>query len=169
MKRLLRMGIALGSNQGNRMRHLQAACSWLKTVSAGPVRCSGVYETEPVGCPEGTPLFLNAVCEIVSDRDPLNLLRALRAFERQRGRPKAYAPHARRPLDMDLLYAGDLILRTRELTLPHPRMLERRFVLQPLCDLRPDLALPRQRRNVSQILAGMKNVPRVRLYEKTPP
>ncbi|MBI4025509.1 MAG: 2-amino-4-hydroxy-6-hydroxymethyldihydropteridine diphosphokinase [Verrucomicrobia bacterium] len=162
MTSALRVGIGLGSNQGDRLDHLRSALLWIEKQSDGPVKCSGVYETDPVGCAPDTPAFLNAVCEIVSDRDPVDLLRRMREFERQRGRPATYARNAPRPLDLDLLYAGDLILQTPELILPHPRMLERRFVLQPLCDIRPDLTLPGQTRTVAQWLVSLKDDTMVR-------
>ncbi len=142
MTAALRAGIALGSNMGDRMAHLEAAVAWLKEVSETPVRCSRVYETSAVECPEGASAFLNAVCEIATRLAPLDLLRKMRHFERVEGREASYFRNAPRPLDMDLLYCGDLRMQTDELTLPHPRMLQRRFVLQPLCDIRPDLALP---------------------------
>lgn len=150
----LSMGVALGSNQGDRMAHLRAALVWLKEFSLGPVLYSQAYETVPIGCEPGTPSFLNAVCEIVTCEKPLEFLRKMRAFERKRGRPEVYEKNAPRPLDMDLLYAGDMEITTSELTLPHPRWNEREFVLRPLADIRPHLKLPGEVRTVIEILAS---------------
>jgi len=158
------VGIALGSNQGDRLRHLQAALDWLKTISLTPIRYSRVYETAPVECPEGSLPFLNAVCEITFEGDLLKLLSQMRAFEQQEGRPLHYPKNAPRPLDLDLLYAGDLVLESDVLTLPHPRMLQRRFVLQPLSDIRPDLVLPQQTKNVQQHLTELKDPSQVALF-----
>ncbi len=167
---LFPVGVALGSNQGDRLGHLRAALSYLETISKDPVRYSCVYETKPIGCPKGSPSFFNAVCEITYQKDPsalLRLLREMREFEKQQGRPETYQKNTPRPLDMDLLYAGDLILQTEELTLPHPRMLERRFVLQPLCEIRPDLILPGSRQTVKTLLALLDDAGDVRLYKNT--
>ena len=152
MSSVVRAGVALGSNEGDRMGHLRAAVRWLEKESANPVLISCVYETAPIGCPEGTPSFLNAACEMTFQGNAVELLEKMRDFERQRGRPVIYSKNSPRPLDMDLLYAGDLVLQTDQLTLPHPRMLQRRFVLQPLGEIRPDLVLPGQTQTVAEIL-----------------
>ena len=161
------VGIALGSNEDNRLEHLQAALRWLEKISIATVKGSRVYETAPFECAEGTPFFLNAVCEIVSSEDPFKLLRQMRAFERDRGRPESYPKNAPRTLDLDLLYAGDMKMDTEELKLPHPRILERRFVLQPLCDIRPDLILPGTTQPIHAFLASLPNKGDVKLYSQT--
>ena len=166
MKRLMRVGVALGSNLGDRIEHLRSGFRWLGTISMEPVLYSHVYETAPIGCPQGSPFFLNAVCELATDKDVFELFQQMRDFERQRGRPVVYAKNASRPLDLDLLYAGDLVVETEELTLPHPRMCERRFVLQPLCDIRPDLALTGQTCAVSKLLASLKDDGQVQIYHE---
>ncbi len=163
----LEIGIALGSNQGDRINYLRTAFSWLKTISIAPVKCSHVYETDPIDCPKGTPFFLNAVCEIKCDMDPLELLHRMRDFERRHGRSEGYLKNAPRPLDLDLLYVGDLVKQMEELILPHPRMLERRFVLQPLCEIRPDLILPNRNQSISQLLASLKDDHEVGLYSES--
>jgi len=150
---------------GDRLVNLRVGLRWLATISMKPILCSRVYETAPVGCPKESPSFLNAVCEMVTDQDVLELLRQLRDFERQQGRSMVYEKNASRPLDMDMLYAGDLVVQTEELTLPHPRMLERRFVLKPLSDIRPGLVLPGQACAVSKLLASLKNGGRIRVYQ----
>ncbi len=165
MSSLRPMGVALGSNQGDRLDHLKMGWQWLKSRSRGPVRASRIYETHPVGCEPGTESFLNAVGEIHSDEEPLVLLRLMREFERERGRPESYPRNAPRTLDMDMLYAGDVISDTPELVLPHPRLLMRRFVLQPLCDIRPELILPGQAQSVGEIFCSMTDVDDLRVFK----
>lgn len=159
-------GLGLGSNLGDRLEHLSAARHFLCTLHEGhsAPAISPVYETDPVGCPAGSPAFLNAVIEIETSLDPAALLRRLAAFERKLGRRAARIKNSPRPLDLDILYAGDMTLDTPALTLPHPRLVQRRFVLQPLADIRPHLVLPRQSRSIAQLLATLPEEPRARLF-----
>ena len=160
----MKAGIALGSNLGDRAAQLAAAKRFLSSLHAGPdaAMCSALYETEPVDCEPGTATFLNAVMEIESPLEPLDLLARLREFERQQGRALDGGRNTPRQLDLDLLYAGDNHMDTPALVLPHPRMTARRFVLQPLADIRPDLVLPGQNLNVAQLLAALPASPAVR-------
>lgn len=154
---LLRTGLALGSNLGDSRAHLRAARDFLLTLHEDETSpsVSGLYATEPVDCPPGSPAFLNAVVEIATARPPRALLAALAAFEGLLGRPAQRERNAPRAVDLDLLYAGDIVLTTPELVLPHPRIKERRFVLQPLADIRPELVLPGQTKPVTQLLAEL--------------
>lgn len=139
----MEVGIGLGSNQGNREAHLGAALDFLKNLSRDHyLEVSPFYETSPLNCPEGSSFFLNAVAIIQSKESPEVLLKRLRAFEKERGRAEIYEKNSPRPLDLDILFFGDQIIKNENLIIPHPRLLQRRFVLQPLCDLRPDLILP---------------------------
>ena len=162
--RLMKAGIALGSNRGNRKAHLAAAKRFLSSLHTGPGAplCSALYETEPVDCATGTAGFLNAVMEIESPLEPIALLVRLRAFEEQQGRAAHRAKNSPREIDLDLLYAGDTHTGGPELTLPHPRMTARRFVLQPLAEIRPDLVLPGRHLTVAQLLAALPASPAVR-------
>lgn len=164
MSPIWRVGVALGANQGDRLANLRLGFRWLRGISAGPAKVSKVYETEPVGCPPGAPWFLNAVGEIGWGGDPLELLRRARVVEADAGRRRDGMSNRPRPLDIDLLYAGDQVVRTAELVLPHPRMTQRRFVMQPLNEIRPDLILPGQIRCVSELLAVLEEHPAVRAY-----
>jgi 2-amino-4-hydroxy-6-hydroxymethyldihydropteridine diphosphokinase len=150
-------GIALGSNLGDRAAEIEAGFAFLRELSAdGAVRCSSVIETAPVDCPPGSAPFLNAVAEIAANPaklSPRSLLALLQEFEIQRGRARAHGRNSPRPLDLDLLYFGHVVLNEPGLTLPHPRLAERRFVLEPLAQLRPDLILPGQTLQVSELLA----------------
>ena len=153
---LVPVGIALGSNLGDRQGELAAGFAFLRTLAfEGLLRASPLLETAPVDCAPGSPPFLNAVAEIEADPEalpPRELLRRLQDFERSRGRPARREPNAPRPLDLDILYYGDLRLNDPDLVIPHPRAVQRRFVLEPLAHLRPDLILPGQTRTVRELL-----------------
>lgn len=139
-----RVGIALGSNLGDRSANLRAALELLRgiTTPGEPILRAPVYQTEPKLCPPGSPPFYNTVVEIGYEGLPADLLHATRDFERQLGREPAAERNAPRVIDIDLLYFGGSRIDSDDLELPHPRIGERRFVLQPLADIRPDLVLP---------------------------
>ena len=150
---------SLGSNLGDRLENLTLArgkCAALPQTRV--VAVSSVYETEPVGAPPGSPFFLNAVLLLETRLAPLELLHAAQSIENELGRVRSI-PNAPRTLDMDLLFVGDLLLDTPELTLPHPRAHLRRFVLAPLAELLPDFVLPNQTRTVAQLLAKLPPIP----------
>jgi 2-amino-4-hydroxy-6-hydroxymethyldihydropteridine diphosphokinase len=139
----MRAGIALGSNLGDRECTLKQAIGHLKELhESGSFLVSGFHETEPEGCPPESPRFLNAVAEISTSRSPLDLLHDLQELEIRAGRPRLHERNGPRTLDLDLLYCDEMTLRHPDLELPHPRMLERAFVLAPLSEIRPDLKLP---------------------------
>lgn len=131
--------LGLGSNIGDRGANLRAALSRLAEF-VRIARVSPVYETEPL-LVEDQPLFLNLVCAGLTLLSPLDLLHALKRIERELGRVSGlrYGP---RLIDIDLLLYDDLILTTPELTIPHPAMLERAFVLVPLAEIAPDARHP---------------------------
>ncbi len=144
--------VALGSNLGDRAAYLQAALDRLRaTVRVTAV--SPVYETDPVGYAEQGP-FLNAVVAGTTTSTPRGLLRALQGIERASGRARSF-PNAPRTLDLDLLSYGTLALDTPDLTVPHPRLYERAFVLVPLADIAPGLVLPGMGGTVAALLADL--------------
>ena len=153
----MRAGIALGANVGDRLASLRAARGCIEAVDQlePPLLASGIYETEPVDCEPGAPRFLNAVVEIGFAGAASELLAQLRAIERQLGRPSVHPRNVSRTIDLDLLYFGEQIIDTAELQLPHPRLHERAFVLQPLADIRPELVLPTRQRAVRELLANL--------------
>lgn len=114
---------------------------------------SAVYETEPVSCEPGAAPFLNAVIELEYDGDPLDLLKQVRQIENTLGRPPDHPRYVSRKIDIDILYAGEEPFDKPGLQLPHPRLHQRRFVLQPLADIRPDLTLPGHDRTIRELLA----------------
>jgi 2-amino-4-hydroxy-6-hydroxymethyldihydropteridine diphosphokinase len=152
-----RCGLSLGSNMGDRLACLRLAAEAVRLLAdpAQPVLMSAVYETAPVGCAPGTASFYNAVMEISYAGDPESLLQRLRAVETAMGRPAERAKNDPRPIDLDLLYADDLVRGSAFLELPHPRLAERRFVLQPLAEIRPDLRLPGHDQPVRALLAAL--------------
>jgi 2-amino-4-hydroxy-6-hydroxymethyldihydropteridine diphosphokinase len=164
----VKTGIALGSNLGDRTAHLAAARHFLSTLHEGPHAplCSGLYETEPVDCAPDTAPFLNAVVEIETSLTAEVLLPRLRAYETIAGRASTHPKNSPRPIDLDLLYAGDRRVTTPSLILPHPRLTARRFVLQPLADIRGDLVLPGGNETVSVLLARLPAAPAVQLVAR---
>lgn len=140
----MRVGIALGSNIGRRLIHLQEARDVLAkyAVPGSEILQSSVYQTAPVDCPANSPDFYNAVIEIEFAGTPPRLLAITQEIEQQFGRLPQTTRNAPRIIDLDLLYFGDQIVSSDKLEVPHPRLTQRRFVLQPLFDIRPDLILP---------------------------
>lgn len=141
---MARAGIALGTNLGDRLAHLRAARDRLVSGSPDPASLlqAPVYQAAPVACPDGSPDFYNTVIELEIDLSPLELLRETQVIECQLGRPVGGPRNAPRVIDVDLLYLGMVRFDSGELLLPHPRLGRRRFVLQPLADIRPLLVLP---------------------------
>jgi 2-amino-4-hydroxy-6-hydroxymethyldihydropteridine diphosphokinase len=152
-----RAAIALGSNLGDRLGHLRAAIGRLREIAMpGEVFLTApVYQTEPRLCPPDSPDFLNTVVEIDFAGSPLDLLKHTRAIEQQLGRTPAAERNAPRVIDLDILYLGDETSTGDLLELPHPRIQERRFVLQPLADIRPDLILPGHDQTIAALLAHL--------------
>jgi 2-amino-4-hydroxy-6-hydroxymethyldihydropteridine diphosphokinase len=124
------------------------------------VRASSLYRTEPVG-DSSQPWYINAVAELHTTWGVGSLFRRLRLLERAAGRPAIRASGGSRTLDLDLLLFDDLILWTRELVLPHPRLHERRFVLEPLAEIAPDALDPRTGLSVAELLAELTDPDRV--------
>lgn len=154
----MRSGIALGSNVGDRLANLRAAYRNVANLSSDPaaVRCSSIYETSPVDSPPGVSSYLNAVMEIEYDRPAIALLDSLLQIERALGRPSKRPRNAPRTIDLDLLYVGNSTLNSPEIIIPHPRITQRRFVLEPLAEVVPGLVLPGQTHPIRQLLMGLK-------------
>lgn len=134
--------LGLGSNVGDRPGHLRAAIEMLAAREVEVEAVSSAYESEPVGEVLDQPDFLNAAIRIRTGLEPEALLDLCKRIEAERGRALDAPRHNPRPLDVDLLLLGDLEQKTDRLTLPHPEVTSRRFVLVPLLELDPDLALP---------------------------
>lgn len=134
--------LGLGSNVGDRLEHLRSAVRRLGEHGVEVEAVSSVYETEPVGEVPDQPDFLNAAARVHTALEPERLLDVCKAIEAEEGRMFGGPRGGPRPLDLDLLLLGELELRTERLTLPHPQVTSRRFVLVPLLELDPGLALP---------------------------
>jgi 2-amino-4-hydroxy-6-hydroxymethyldihydropteridine diphosphokinase len=148
----MRAYVSVGTNLGDRWAHLALAARALRTTpGVAVVRASRVYETAPMGPPQ--PSYLNAVLEVETALPPERLLAALQGAERAalRRREVRWGP---RTLDLDLLLQGGAIVATPALTVPHPGLALRRFVLAPLAELAPDLAVPGDGRTVAALLAA---------------
>jgi 2-amino-4-hydroxy-6-hydroxymethyldihydropteridine diphosphokinase len=129
----------------------------LQTVSTDPVLRSSLWQTTPVDCPPDSPLFVNAVLGLVpfGGETPESLLAKLQSIEREFGRQPKRAHNEPRPIDLDLITFGNETRATRDLILPHPRAYLRRFVLEPLNEIAPDLMLPGQTSPVHQLLNAL--------------
>jgi 2-amino-4-hydroxy-6-hydroxymethyldihydropteridine diphosphokinase len=150
--------IALGSNVGDRHAHLDFAVGRLGTLLAH-LKVSRYYETEPVGVVEPQPTFLNAAAVGDTTLTAHQLLDALLAIEDARGRERPH-PNAPRTLDLDLILFGDLMIDEPGLLVPHPRFRERRFVLEPLAEIAPDLRDPVTGQSISVLTAASRPIAR---------
>jgi 2-amino-4-hydroxy-6-hydroxymethyldihydropteridine diphosphokinase len=150
----MRCGIALGSNIEDRLANLREGCRRACSLHepGPPIRVSSIYETTPIACePETTP-YLNAAVEINFTGPPVALLDRLLEIENSMGRPSKRPRNSPRIIDLDVLYAGNLVLNNPEIIIPHPRLRQRRFVLTPLEEISPDLVLPGQMHSVRSLL-----------------
>jgi 2-amino-4-hydroxy-6-hydroxymethyldihydropteridine diphosphokinase len=139
----MRVGyLGLGSNVGDRESQLRAAVELLRERGVEVEAVSSTYETEPVGEVLDQPDFLNAAVRIRTELEPEALLDLCKAIEVERGRALDAPRHSPRPLDVDLLLLGEIEMESDRLTLPHPEVRSRRFVLAPLLELDPELNLP---------------------------
>lgn len=155
----MRTGIALGSNLGDRMVNLRLGRDSVLALPniSGPALFSQVYETAPVDSAPDAPSYLNAVMEVEYDGRVTILLDQLQGIERQLGRPDKRPRNAVRPLDLDILYCGNLTLNNEETIIPHPRLHLRRFVLEPLAEIAGEKILPGQNTNIAGLLASLPN------------
>src|SRR4029077_1040247 len=155
----MRTAVAFGSNLGDRLGNLRAARRAILALPnvRPPVLSSAIYETEPVGCEPGAKKFLNAVAEFDYDGDPTRLLEQLIRIEEGFGRRRDHPKNVSRTIDIDLLYCGSRNIESERLHVPHPRIHLRKFILQPLVDIHPDLILPNQKKTVEELLAAISH------------
>ena len=146
-----RVAIALGSNLGDRRAHLDFAVAKLRSLLRH-VAVSRYHDTVPVGITGPQPLYLNAAATGETTLSAPDLLDALLAIEAARGRERPY-PNAPRTLDLDLILYGGLVIDSPELSVPHPRFRARRFVLEPLAEIAPEVVDPVTGRTVRELLA----------------
>ena len=146
--------LGLGSNIGDRRAHLQDAVAALPAHGVRVLASSSVYETEPVGLVLDQREFYNACLRVDTELGPDELLAACKEVERALGRKAGGVRHGPRPIDVDVLLLDSVEYVSERLTLPHPEVTSRRFVLMPLLELAPELALPDGRR-LSDALAAL--------------
>jgi 2-amino-4-hydroxy-6-hydroxymethyldihydropteridine diphosphokinase len=149
--------VALGSNVGDSRKIVTSALTRLQDYSAAPLLRASLWQTMPVDCPSGSPAFVNTVVILVPlpGETPESLLGKLQALETEFGRRPKVIHNEPRPLDLDLILFGEEIRRTEKLVLPHPRAHLRRFVLQPLNEIAPDVIFPGKQQTVSSLLAAL--------------
>jgi len=158
--------IALGTNVGEREANLLQALRLLPESGVRIRRVSSIYETEPVDYLD-QEWFLNAVLEGQTELDALDLLSALRVIEARMGSKKAFAKGPRK-IDLDVLLYGNETIDTPELQVPHPRMLERKFVLIPLAEIAPNLRHPSWKSGVAHLLAASADHSAVKKFHDAP-
>jgi len=151
--------IALGSNLGDSQKIILDAIVRLQNFSDEPILKSSLWETSPINCPPDSPKFVNAIAGFVprTNETPESLLKKLRELEIEFGRSQKKILNEPRPLDLDLIAFGNETRNSSELILPHPRAHLRKFVLQPLDEIAPELILPTQTKTASQFLAEISS------------
>jgi 2-amino-4-hydroxy-6-hydroxymethyldihydropteridine diphosphokinase len=151
--------IGLGSNRGESRRFVLEAMARLSEFAAGDVLCSHLWQTSPVDCPPGSAHFINAAAAFTAPRSltPEGLLGSLKAIEREYGREQVSERNAPRELDLDLLLFDDEVRDTEEFMLPHPRAVDRLFVLAPAEEVLPDAIWPGTNQSIRQLLAALKS------------
>lgn len=163
----IEVGLSLGSNLGDRLAALREARDSIAAIAGVElVAQSPAYETEPVDVSAAYRdlAFLNAVLILRCSLDLRDFSQRLHAVEAEMGRRRTGDRNAPRPIDIDVIYAGQRVIEDEDLRLPHPRARERRFVLQPLADVRADLLLPGEKVSVRQLLLALPGKPGVILY-----
>jgi 2-amino-4-hydroxy-6-hydroxymethyldihydropteridine diphosphokinase len=151
--------VALGSNLGDSRQIILDAMARLQNFSDELILKSSLWQTSPVNCPADSPKFMNAVVGLIPKQNetPETLLKKLRGLEKEFGRAPKTVLNEPRPLDLDLIAFGNETRNSPELILPHPRAHLRKFVLQPLSEIAPELILPGQGKTVSQLLAELSS------------
>lgn len=151
--------LGLGSNLGDRNYKLTQALAMISR-QANIKEVSSVYETEPVGFKE-QPLFLNAVCCISTKLSPTKLLTFVKGIEAALGRMPSF-PNAPRPVDIDILFYGNRVIKSQDLAIPHPRLTQRAFVLVPLAEIAPELTHPENGKTIKELLSNLESTEGVR-------
>lgn len=151
---MIKVYLSLGSNLGNRLANLHEAVERMEQAEIHVNRLSSIYETEPLDLLD-QPWFLNQAAEVETDLAPFDLLKVTQKIESEMGRERT-VPKGPRPVDIDILLYGDEVIQTPELEIPHPRMTARRFVLEPLAELVPELCHPVTHQTIAEMLPATR-------------
>ena len=163
----MEIGLSLGSNLENRLSNIQTARDYINAIANVHLSAqSPVYQTEPMGVSKQhkEKKFLNAFLILETERTVIDIFAETSAIENSMGRKRTDDRFEPRIIDIDIIFAGSTVIKTNTLTVPHLQWRNRRFVVQPLSDLRPELILPGETQTVSDILAKLPDVPRVELF-----
>ena len=155
MVKSTKFAIMLGGNLGNSAEIFREAVKKLAAAGCGELKMSRIYRSAPVDCVPGTPDFSDAALTGIWPGNALELLRLCRKLEQEAGRPADHSSRESRTLDLDLILFGDEVRNTPELTLPHPRAQQRRFVLEPLAELIPEARFPDTGRKIEECLRNL--------------
>lgn len=165
---IMEYGLSLGTNIEDRLENLCDARKRISELVDSVIAQSHIYETEPVDVADEykSLSFLNAVLVVESMKPPHELAAAFHTIETEMGRIRGVDRNAPRPIDIDIIYAGNLCVQNDILTIPHARWSERRFVVQPLSDVRPDLVLPNETCTVNEVLLALRDCAEVICFEE---
>ncbi len=158
-----RIYLSLGSNLGDRAANLERAVEALAEISVRVLRRSSIYETEPVDF-LAQPWFLNCVVEAETSLGPRQLLEGLQAIERKLG-SKKLVPRGPRIIDLDIIFYDAGVIHETGMEIPHPRLVERRFVLVPLAEMAPEFLHPVLRKTSAELLAATQDRSAVRIWQ----
>ena len=162
---MARVFLGLGSNLGDRVETIRKAMEMISKIpGVSASSSSSLYETEPVGISD-QPMFVNAVLEIETDLSPEELFSKLKDIESELGRTETirWGP---RIIDIDILLFGDRVIEERDLTIPHPEMTKRGFVLVPLCEIAPEIKHPKLKKTIREIADGLGDISGVEKIEE---
>ena len=156
--------LCLGSNLGDREKNLSQALSLL-SHEINLEKVSSIYETEPVGYKE-QPFFLNLVCRVTTSLNPGELLHLAKTMETRMGRVPGKQTNSPRTIDIDILFYNNKIIKTPDLTIPHPRLVGRAFVLIPLAEIAPELIHPELGKSIAELASNIKGHNGVQKYNR---